>query len=684
MKKLFIFFFFTLGLISILAQVIILRELIVAFYGNELFVGIVLGIWLLGTGSGSLLAHKLSTKFLNIKVLFSLLFLTIFCFPLEIILVRTFWALAFFPGELPSFLLSLVFVFFILFPFCFLLGAIFTLGTKFWAKKKVYQLVSRAYLWETIGHVTAGLLFNFFLIASTFPFPASLNNQTLKFRFPNLVESFNSRYGNISVTKTNSQYNFYESGVLVSSSQEQEASEYFVHPILTQHENPKNILLIGGGLSGAIQEVLKYKTVEKVDYIELDPKLIEIQRKYLPLRLIEVLDDPRVKINFVDGRKFLKIATPKYDLIILNLPNPSTTLLNRFYTKECFEEVKKMLKEEGILALTLDLPVDYLSEEAVNLASSINRTTKSVFKNVLILPEETNILFLASKSDRLSINPKFVTQRFKEQQIKTSFLTPDYLSYRVTSDKIQQINKILKEKGVKINTDFYPTAYFYENTFWQTVFSFKLAEITRRLAELNFLWTLLFLLIVGLGIILRSRRRSQIALLLTAAAGFTLMSFEILIISVFQAILGYVFSKIALIFAIILGFVALGNFWATKTRASPRKILSLIEILILAFCAIFVWLIQKFPDELSFYILAAIIGFLTGTVFPLANKLYLQKDKRAAEKTGILYSADLTGAFFGAILPSVLFIPIFGVFKTIWFLGIINALALVFLQIPER
>jgi len=288
MKKSFIFFFFALGLISLFAQVTILRELIVSFYGNELFIGIILGVWLLITSFGSLFAHKLPTKLLNIKNIFLLLFLTFICFPLEIILIRIFWGLVFSPGELPSLLSSLAFIFLLLFPFCFLLGTIFTWGTKFWAKKKIYQLISQAYLWETIGLVTAGFVFNFFFITSTFPLPASLNNQTLKFRFPNLVESINSLYGNISVTKTDDQYNFYENGVFVSSTQEQEASEYFVHPILTQHENPKNILLIGNGLSGIIQEILKYKTVEAINYIELDPKLIEIQRQYLPVRLIKL------------------------------------------------------------------------------------------------------------------------------------------------------------------------------------------------------------------------------------------------------------------------------------------------------------------------------------------------------------------------------------------------------------
>ncbi|GAG10891.1 unnamed protein product, partial [marine sediment metagenome] len=172
-------------------------------------------------------------------------------------------------------------------------------------KLKPSFIVSRTYLWETIGLSIGGLIFNFFLITSIFPFPRSLNNQSLKFRYPNLVESVNSLYGNIIVTQKQGQYNFYEGGQLVGSSQETEKSEYLAHLILSQHQEPKKILIVGGGLDGLINEILKYPFIKKVDYLEIDPQLVTTTRKYLPVYLNKALEDPRVKINLVDGRKFL-------------------------------------------------------------------------------------------------------------------------------------------------------------------------------------------------------------------------------------------------------------------------------------------------------------------------------------------------------------------------------------------
>lgn len=671
----FPFFFLLHGFFDLLAQVIILRELIVAFYGNELFSGVILGIWLLSTGTGSFLALRLK-KFKSLKTLFFLQvfwFLTVY---LEIFLIRFFIGKTLLPGEIPGVSLSLFFVILLLSPFCFILDALFAWASSLWVKKtkkKAYHIISRAYLLETIGLTAAGLVFNFFLITTTFPLPSSVERKTLKFRFPNLIETVNSRYGRIMVTKTEEQYNFYESGSFIGSNREVEGNEYLSHLILTQLPKPRNVLLIGGGLNGLIFEILKYPSIKKVDYVELDPKLVEIQKKYLPDYLREALEDPRVKINLVDGRRFLKETKQKYDVVIFNLPNPSTALINRFYTKEAFEGVKKILSKEGIFATSLFAPVDYLSQEAKDLVTLINKTLRSVFQDTLVLPEETEILFLGSNEKVLVRNPEIIKKRFQESQITTAFVTPDYLEYRLTSKQTQRIQEIFKKHtGIKMNLDFHPLAYFYQSAFWQTMFSFKTAKLSRILSLLDFKIILLLLLIIYYLIFSRIKTRKQISFLITFLAGFTLMSFEILIIFIFQVTLGLIFSKIALLFAVILGALGLGNFWSTQRKLKVK----IIFLLILFYCLLFVFITIKTPSEISFYLLAAIIGFLVGTIFPQANRILFVQEEKPERETGFLYAVDLFGAFLGAVLPSIFLIPVFGVIKTVILLGIINTLPL--------
>lgn len=661
----FALFFLLLGIISIISQVVIVREFIASFFGNELFVGIILGIWLLGTGLGSLLSVKLFPKIKTKRVCFLIEILLCLLLPLLIILIRFFVGKTLLTGEVPSFYKSLFFTFLTLFPFCFLLGGLFSLGGKVWANlsgKKVAFLISRAYFLETIGFAIGGVLFNFFLISSTFPLPANLNIETLKFRYSNLVEVVNSRYGNILVTQVGNQYNFYESGTLLGTNEEKEASEYLIHIIFAFHQNPKSILLIGGGLNGPLFEVLKYRSVAKIDYVELDPKLVEIQSKYLPDYLAKLLRDPKIKIHFVDGRRFLKKASGKYDVVIFNLPNPSTALLNRFYTKECFEEAKRVLADNGILSFTLDVPVDYLSEEAKGLAGSLFWTVKSVLPHTLILPEETSILFISSPA------PLPSEGKLTLKHVETNYFTPNYLSYLLSSRKINQIKNLLTKEKAEINTDFQPTAYFYQTAFWQTTQSFKLAKILQGTKKIN--WVLLAVLIPLLLLLLKRRLPSPI--LSMGIASFTLMTVEVLIIFLFQSKLGYIFSKIALIFTTILISMGGGNLIGTSIK-DPKKGLVLIKVLIVLCLLAISPVIKNFSQEAIFYLLGGMIGLLVGTVFPLTNRLFFATAKerpqgvrlKRAEKVGILYSSDLFGAFFGAILPSVFFIPIFGVQKTI-------------------
>lgn len=680
----FILYFFLLGIVSIISQVTIVRELITAFFGNELFTGIILGIWLLGTGLGSLLILKIFPKATK-KACFLLEILFCLLLPLLILLVRYFIGITLLPGEVPSFSRSSIFMLLILFPFCFLLGGLFSLGTKTWAKKELPFLVSRAYFFETIGFAIGGLLFNFFLVFSSFPLPAHLNSQLLKFRYPDLVETVNSRYGSISVTKTAGQYNFYENGAFLGTNEDIEGSEYFIHTIFAFHQDPKKILLIGGGLNGPLFEILKYTSVEEIDYVELDPKLVEIQTKHLPANLAQILKNPKVNIHFLDGRRFLKLTQKKYDLIIFNLPNPSTALLNRFYTEECFQETKKLLTRDGVFAFTLDVPVDYLSEEAEVLTSSVYKTVKSALSRVLILPEDTSILFLAGST---SLAPNF------DLKVDTQYFSREYLRYRLTTKKVGQLESLLTKTEAEINTDFHPTGYFYQTAFWQTTQSFQLARIFKGTEKINWL----FFALTAILILLFLKRKLPSPIMTMGIASFTLMTVEILIIFLFQSKLGSLYSKIALIFTTILVSMGLGNLMGSKiiSRSSRhpglkldsesqrmkilkqarndacKKTLRFVQLLIILYLLFFFPTIKNLPQEPIFYLLGGIIGFLVGAVFPLANKLYLKR----TEKVGVLYSSDLFGAFFGAIFPSIFFIPIFGIPKTVLLLITFNFLSL--------
>ncbi len=53
---------FTIGFCAIPAQVILMRELLMVFGGNELFIGLFLAVWMLLTAAGSYMAGFLKLK----------------------------------------------------------------------------------------------------------------------------------------------------------------------------------------------------------------------------------------------------------------------------------------------------------------------------------------------------------------------------------------------------------------------------------------------------------------------------------------------------------------------------------------------------------------------------------------------------------------------------------------------
>jgi spermidine synthase len=122
--------------------------------------------------------------------------------------------------------------------------------------------------------------------------------------------------------------------------------EMLAHPAMMSHENPKNILIIGGGDGGIAREVLRYN-VEKVDLVEIDEDVINASKEYLPQTSVS-FKDKRLNVynqdafDFVDGKR-------KYDVILVDSTDPvgfaASLFSDVFYMK-----AKESLKDGGIIA----------------------------------------------------------------------------------------------------------------------------------------------------------------------------------------------------------------------------------------------------------------------------------------------------------------------------------------------
>ena len=131
--------------------------------------------------------------------------------------------------------------------------------------------------------------------------------------------------------------------------------ECLVHPAAIAHPSPSRALVIGGGDGGAIEELLKHPSIERVVLAELDGAVIELARKHFQSIHRGAFDDPRVDIQLGDGTKFLHESGESWDLIYLDLTDPSGPA-EALYAKPFLDDCHRALSRDGGLVLHIGSP----------------------------------------------------------------------------------------------------------------------------------------------------------------------------------------------------------------------------------------------------------------------------------------------------------------------------------------
>jgi spermidine synthase len=132
--------------------------------------------------------------------------------------------------------------------------------------------------------------------------------------------------------------------------------EGLIHPATTAHSAPRSALVIGGGDGGAVEEVLKHASIERVLMIELDDAVLKIARTHLGQIHRDAFSDRRLEVLHGDGAVFVEQSVEQFDLIFLDLTDPDTPA-RRLYQADFFCSVRNRLKPGGAMALHIGSPV---------------------------------------------------------------------------------------------------------------------------------------------------------------------------------------------------------------------------------------------------------------------------------------------------------------------------------------
>ncbi len=524
------------------------------------------------------------------------------------------------------------------------------------------------------AHLPLALLLLAILLLALLPLAFFIHRATLRWQWSDLAFAADSPYGRIVIQARDSQRVFYENGLLMFETQGTDPEEV-VHPPLLAHPAPRDVLLIGGAAAGNLREALRHP-VAHVTAVESDPLLLRAARLHLPPDEAAVLDDPRVTVVLTDGRRFVQTARRTFDVVILDLPEPSTGALNRFYTEEFFREVRAVLNPGGILALGLPAAENYWSPELARRNGSIYHTLRAVFPHVLALPGDTTY-FLAS-ADPLEADPDLWGQRLAERGIPTRWVTASYIRYLFTTDRFAQVREALEATaGVRLNRDLTPVCYYYDLALWLSRFTPRLRGFFERTDLLRLNGVALALAVpVGLA---RVRRRWAVPITV-GGAGLAGMMLEVVILLAFQVRHGSLYAQVSLIVtAYMVGMVLGSRLAASRPWAAPtarRALLALMGALVVG-AALLPFLLGRPLPAAVFPLLALLGGGWGGAVFPLALQAERGDVGRAA---GRLYGADLAGGCLGALLGGAFFVPLLGIPQTcgvIALLGVAGILTLI-------
>ncbi len=685
-------FFLLLGYISIMAQLVLLREFVKTLHGNELFIGVFLSLWMVLAAVGARTGTRSQAKITLNRILGMLLFMGIFPLFIYVALILI-TRYIFLPGYEPGLLPSIITMLGLTGPLALSAGFLFAYVSKSLVQGKQDATYYRL---DSLGSLAAGFLLGLVLVyfldniqllgflflitvlavVLAFRYPAGIARKTLllmlgtvcyillllpgirtgieglRFKGERLLETRDTPYGNLAFTENEGQVTAYLDRNPVLSSADLAANEERIHYPALQHPAPASFLLLGNGLSGCAREISKYAP-ERIDYCEADPWIYRLGRKYLT-------DSLPGNLRFIpmDGRKWLMLNdSVRYDVIISVSGDPLTIGWNRFYTREFFAMVHRHLTPGGIFGMQLSTAGSYLNEEGSELLSINYQTLSQEFGQVAVVPGFSTS-FLAS--DRpLSLD---IPSLLEQHKLETMYVHPDYLDLnRITFDSDQIMERLLQEEA-RINSDFRPRLFFSRLEGLESLNGSHTMVVSGILGALLFLWLLL------------AYPRLQKCMYVT---GFTGSGFQILLILMMQSLFGFAYLVTPVMITLFMAGIVLGSrFWKAVLGApGHQKLSALSGIMFLAASSMVLLLKGELLDSnrvagiLILGLYNIIPGILVGMVYGLAVAL---SEKESSLSMGRMFYADLAGAALGSFVPVIFLLPLIGVSNTFILFSAIN------------
>jgi len=712
---------FMVGYSALWVQVVLVRRLIAAFSGNELSIGIVLAAWMIWSGAGAFGPGRLAGRLRSAGNWLAVMFIavSVIFVPLLLFSARIKPWLGAAQTEVAN-LPILVFASFILaFPLSAILGFAFNLAAAM--QEDFEKAAGRAYRFEALGAFLAGIILAIWFGGESRPLlPALCMSGVLLFSavavsdlrsrtgrlsavfggvlfaalvagllFFNLAsrtggayeklywgerqvaEDFDSRHGYLAAIRAGDQVTIYEDGSPSATFPDAPFTEVMAHVPLVMHPSPKRVLLVGGGLSGMGGNILLHP-VAQLDYLQQDPGWVELERRFTD-NFAKLAVDPRVNIETTDARVRLRHKANHYDVVIINLPDPLTADLNRFYTIEFFEQVKRSLRPGGVLALTAGStpPNLNLTEGQLGLLAGVSATVEDVFDKRVILPLGDNLIVAGDAKARLFVDAQAIQRVLDARGIDSEYASGHKLGPDLDPYFLEEIERLVDSVDVRPDRDLHPKGYIYGTLLWAERASPSTASFIKALVSLPS-WSLLgfpvLVLAVGAGWVYAGGGRAE-AGLASGVSGFCAIVVEVALMISFQVLVGAVYFALSILTAAFMIGLAGGALLQEKLK-KPAGLL-VMEAVLFMWCAValgVLWGMTSFTGGVYVFAVFSLLlfaqGVVAGALFYSASRSVISSPEEVGSGVGLVYGLELFGSAGGGLLAGVLLVPVFGILGT--------------------
>lgn len=448
------------------------------------------------------------------------------------------------------------------------------------------------------------------------------------------------------------------------------------------HPSAQRILLLGAGPEGLAQQLLSYPSIKSVVAVYQDPWALHLIRKHLPAHDRRSLDDPRVNVLVRDGRQWINEGAggKRFDLVLSAVPLPTTASMNRYFTRQFFSAVQRVMDKGVFMLLFHRDEVTTLSVQEKQVLSSIFHTMSKVFPAVRVSSGDLHYMTAFTRPEDAVVSPMALLQRYRSLRLERFPFPPKGVPDGIDQEHSTELEKALLAVRGDLNTDSRPRTYYYGMLYLGRLSRSRLPSVLEAIrragsAPLFIIpWLLVALLVLRQKVDPDQKRAGRAnSAWAVGTVGFASMSFMVVILLAHQSRLGSLYQQMGALSGAFMAGLASGAFAgrALRRRLGSTGVLLLGALVAVAVMAAVLPLLiaslgrlNGMSGIMAHMALLAVTGILTGSIFPLAASGFDPANERVVETASVLDASDHIGACLGGFLAGVFLLPVFGLEQT--------------------